>query len=601
MAEYIVKSGDNLSTIAKNNNTTVQNLASLNKIQDVNKINVGQRLVLGTPNVQTSITSTNTAPATPTTVVQPQVSTGATTLQSDIISKGQADTARAVAEEAKIAAQQGTKAPTATQDVLKNILGVSTQTTPTTPTTAPTVDNTMATTNVNGITADTLAQQRQGIQDTLNNVLGETRLTQQEYAGTVDPAKAELDEANRQVNEEALAGRRRIEAVLQIPGITKEQAQDKINEISRVNASKLADLSIVQMGKQGKYDSAKEIADRAVQAKVEDQKNKLDALMFTYTENKELFTKAEQRAFEVAQADRERKLNAEEKNLQRISDLSLLALQSNAPASVVTRMRNAKTEAEAIAIGGQYISNMGALDIAVKKANIAQSNAAAAASNRSNQLMSGAGGNYNTNQIKYITSLNEAVSKNDTYKKTTNAKTYTDNVLTALSQGTGTGDLAAINQFQKVIDEGAVTRDQDVKLIQQSQSLVNSITSKFKKLGSGQQLSPTLRAEMQNAVTQLYQGQVQALQKDPYIASKLAETKLYGINSADTILGEISSIQQTQQPQIAPEKEQAFNNIVGIKTPTTLQPNTVSNALFGNQATTNTIIPFNLNNFKTTK
>lgn len=355
MAEYIVKSGDNLSTIAKNNNTTVQNLASINKIADVNKIGVGQKLVLGTPNVGASITSNNTAPATPTTVIQPQVSTGATTLQSDIISKGQADTARAVAEEARVATLQGSKAPTATENVLKNILGVSNTTTPTTPSTAPTVDNTMSTTNVNGITADTLASQRQGIQDTLNNVMGETRLTADEYAGTVDPAKAELNQINQQMNEEALAGRRRTEAVLQIPGITKEQAQDKINEISRGNASKLADLAVVQMAKQGAYDSAKEIADRAVQAKVEDQKNKLNALMFTYTENKELFTKAEQRAFETAQADRERKLNAEEKNLQRISDLSLQALADGAPASVVTKMRNAKTEAEAISIGGQYI------------------------------------------------------------------------------------------------------------------------------------------------------------------------------------------------------------------------------------------------------
>jgi LysM repeat protein len=370
MAEYTVASGDTLSKIASQNKTTVANLASLNNIKDVNKIGVGQKLILGTPATNVgSITSANTTPAPQMNVTQPQVATGATTLNSDIISKGQADTARAVAEEARIAQLQGTKAPTATENVLKNILGTSTTNTQPQTTQAPTVDNTMSTTNVNGITQDTLASQRQGIQDTLSNIQGETRLTQQEYAGTVDPAKAELNAINAQMNDEALAGRRRTEAVLQIPGITKEQAQDKINEISRVNASKLADLAVVQMAKQGQYDSAKEIADRAVQAKVEDQKNKLDALMFTYTENKELFTKAEQRAFETAQADRERKLNAEEKNLQRISDLSLQALQDGAPASVVTKMRNAKTEAEAIAIGGQYI---GRLDRQLKQAQLSK-------------------------------------------------------------------------------------------------------------------------------------------------------------------------------------------------------------------------------------
>ena len=393
MAEYQVKSGDTLSKIATQNKTTVADLAKLNNIADVNKINVGQRINL-TPAVNTgsTITGTNTQNTQGINVTQPQIATGATTLQSDIISKGQADTARAVAEEARIATQQGSKAPTATQDVLKNILGVNTQTPATTGTQAPTVDNTMSTTNVNGITADTIAQQRQGIQDTLSNIQGETRLTADQYAGTVDPAKAELNAINTQLNDEALAGRRRTEAVLQIPGITKEQAQDKINEISRVNASKLADLAVVQMAKQGQYDSAKEIADRAVQAKVEDQKNKLNALMFTYTENKELFTKAEQRAFETAQADRERKLNAEEKNLQRISDLSIQALQDGAPASVVTKMRNAKTEAEAIALGGQYIGRTDRLYKQAQTQNIYSEinkrNADAKASSVSNAVLS---------------------------------------------------------------------------------------------------------------------------------------------------------------------------------------------------------------------
>ena len=42
----IVKSGDTLSAIAKANNTTVAELASLNNIKDVNKIRAGQSLVL---------------------------------------------------------------------------------------------------------------------------------------------------------------------------------------------------------------------------------------------------------------------------------------------------------------------------------------------------------------------------------------------------------------------------------------------------------------------------------------------------------------------------------------------------------------------------
>lgn len=399
MAEYIVKAGDTLGKIASQNKTTVQDLASLNKIADVNKIGVGQKINLTLPQgTGNSLSTSNLAPTQNINVTQPQVATGATTLTSDIISKGQADTARAVAEEARIAQQQGTKAPTATENVLKNILSSGT----TTPAPQPTQTST-APINVGGVTADTMASQRQGIQDTLSNIQGETRLTADQYAGTVDPAKAELNTINAMMNDEALAGRRRIEALQSMPGVTKESIQDTLVDTQRRNASNLADLAVVQMAKQGQYDSAKEIADRAVQAKVEDQKNKLNALMFTYTENKELFTKAEQRQFEQAQDDRKRKLDAEEKNLQRISDLSIQALQDGAPTSVVTKMRNAKTEAEAIALGGSYI---GALDRAVKKANIAQSNASIAKLNREAQIESG--GNTNTANLQaYANEFNQ--------------------------------------------------------------------------------------------------------------------------------------------------------------------------------------------------
>jgi len=44
---YVIKSGDTLSQIAKDNNTTVAEIARLNGIEDVNKIYAGQKLTLG--------------------------------------------------------------------------------------------------------------------------------------------------------------------------------------------------------------------------------------------------------------------------------------------------------------------------------------------------------------------------------------------------------------------------------------------------------------------------------------------------------------------------------------------------------------------------
>lgn len=317
--------------------------------------------------VGNTLTSSNMRPTTPISVTQPQIATGSTMLATDIISKGQADTARAMAEEARVAQQQGMAAPTATSDVIKNILAQSSGT-PTNTSPQGTQSGTEPI-NVNGITADTLASQRQGIQDAITNQATEAGLRSSVYGEAVDPAQKELNDINSRINDEALAGRRRAEAVLTIPGITKAQASDKINEINRVNASQLADLAVVQMAKQGQYDSAREIADRAIDARLEEQKNRNQALLFTYQENKELFTKAEQRDFEAEQKKRDREYETEKQTLTQISNLALSALESGAPTSVVSRMQKAKTLAEATSIGGQYV---GKLDRQIKQAQLSK-------------------------------------------------------------------------------------------------------------------------------------------------------------------------------------------------------------------------------------
>lgn len=153
-------------------------------------------------------------------------------------------------------------------------------------------------------------------------------------------------------------------------------------------------------------------------------------------------------------------------------------------------------------------------------------------------------GIYSAQQLKAITALNEKISKSDVYKKTTAMRVFVDNVTGALQQGNGISDIAAINQFQKVIDEGAVTRDQDVKLIQQSQSLANSLKLKIKRLEKGDQLSSDQRQQMRSLVESLYSTQTKALMNDPYIKAKTTEAGLYGLTGSDTIIGELGGFQE---------------------------------------------------------
>jgi hypothetical protein len=151
-------------------------------------------------------------------------------------------------------------------------------------------------------------------------------------------------------------------------------------------------------------------------------------------------------------------------------------------------------------------------------------------------------GIYTSTQLKAISKLNEDISKNPTYTKTASMRGYIDNVKGALQQKNGISDIAAINQFQKVIDEGAVTRDQDVALIKGAQSLVNKLQTKVAGLEKGDQLSPDLRNQMATLMDSLYTTQVKALQKDPYIAAKTREAELYGLTTSDTIISDIADI-----------------------------------------------------------
>lgn len=145
----------------------------------------------------------------------------------------------------------------------------------------------------------------------LMGVEGEVALTAKEYAKGVDPLEAEVRDIYQQIFEEQESLRRRLEAIDKRGGGLKMGAAAEKANIERESIAKQADLSVIALAKQGRYDSAKAIADRAVAAKLEQQKNITEALKLNYEENKELFTTAEQRAFEVMLGDRERKLSME--------------------------------------------------------------------------------------------------------------------------------------------------------------------------------------------------------------------------------------------------------------------------------------------------
>lgn len=146
---------------------------------------------------------------------------------------------------------------------------------------------------------------------------GKTALTSQAYEQSgVNTAETELKDINNQILAEQVSLQRQVERLEKNEqGLFGQALNQEIQRVKDMSLKRQADLSVIQMAKQGRFDSAKTIADRAVAALTEARQNRLEALQFMYAENKDLFTKAEQRAFEVAQGNREGELQFERQKL----------------------------------------------------------------------------------------------------------------------------------------------------------------------------------------------------------------------------------------------------------------------------------------------
>ncbi len=196
------------------------------------------------------------------------------------------------------------------------------------------------------------------VTDSLDTVKGEAQLTADAYAQEgVDAAKAEVKDINNQILQEQVGLQRRIEAIEKNPEGKFGGALAKEKELAvRDSTRKQADLSVIALAKQGKYDSAKEIADRAVTAYIESKKIENDKLMFTYQENKSTFDKTEQRQFETQQAERTRLLNKEESDLKAVNAIAIKALENGAPTDIVKTIQGSKNELAAATAAGKYLS-----------------------------------------------------------------------------------------------------------------------------------------------------------------------------------------------------------------------------------------------------
>lgn len=165
-------------------------------------------------------------------------------------------------------------------------------------------------------------------------------------------------------------------------------------------------------------------------------------------------------------------------------------------------------------------------------------------------------------ELKVINGVNSVITSSPVYKTVQSANAFVDGVKASLAEGTGLGDIAAINQFQKVIDEGAVTRDQDVKLVIGAQTVMDRLkTWARKNATTGDVMDDKLRGEMNSVMQSLLKVKVERLKNSPEIASQLRIASKTGISPEDTIIGAITSPVVTVGEE---HKQEAINKKIGL-------------------------------------
>jgi hypothetical protein len=211
---------------------------------------------------------------------------------------------------------------------------------------------------------------RQAIKDKIYGAKTQPGLMAEAYKTNVDPVKAELTDINTKIRNEQIGLQRQVENFEKTFQGTVEGRNTEIGRLQKESYRKQADLAIVQLALQGKYSDAKDIADRAVSAELEQQKNELEALKLDYQDNKDLYNKEEQRSYEKDIKDAEKRYARTEANKKGIRDIALEYLKNGGDSNTAANIMRQDSVDDAIGLAG---SRLASVDTQVVKLDNGQS------------------------------------------------------------------------------------------------------------------------------------------------------------------------------------------------------------------------------------
>lgn len=197
------------------------------------------------------------------------------------------------------------------------------------------------------------------IEQIFNDLGNQGAVKEQAYKENgVDEARMQVDELTSQIEAEQQALKKQTDLIRGTGGMTQEQADSQIAALERQSYSKQADIAVILNMSNRRYDTARAIADRQVEAKLEPLKYKLEAQQFIYQQNVDILNTEERRVFDevIKQSDQQYATarNAEEELKETKLSLLQSAVEQKAPIVTQNAIWNAKTPQDAIRAAGVY-------------------------------------------------------------------------------------------------------------------------------------------------------------------------------------------------------------------------------------------------------
>lgn len=157
-------------------------------------------------------------------------------------------------------------------------------------------------------------------------------------------------------------------------GLTAGQKDVELRNLDRIQAREMADLAIIKEAASNNLLSAQAIVDRKIQLEFADEETRLDALKFFYTENKEIFTKKEQRLYEENLAREQAKFGfaKDQYQMEQTQKFQAVAAAAQAGASTaeLEAIQGAPTAMDAARIANTAVARRSNAEFSLNQANV---------------------------------------------------------------------------------------------------------------------------------------------------------------------------------------------------------------------------------------